>query len=54
MTHWQRGTLMDEQRSDFYQTLRKGIREWLAREGTTSKWAEYVLLVPDLFHLVCK
>ena len=34
---------MDEQKKDFYQKLRADI-----------KWAEYILLAPDLFHLLTK
>jgi len=40
--------------SDFYQDLRQRIRRWLDREGGANKWSEYVLLAPDLFHLLCK
>jgi len=40
---------------DFYQKLRKKIREWLkSDEGKTSKFAEYLMFAPDLFHLLCK
>jgi len=45
---------MEDQSGDFYQTLRKRISDWLEREGGTHKWAEYILLAPDLFHLLCK
>ncbi|NQV14591.1 DUF1232 domain-containing protein [bacterium] len=40
---------------DFYQKLRNDIREWLqTKTGKSSKWSEYVLLAPDLFHLLAK
>lgn len=39
---------------DFYQTLRKKIKDWETKEGANHKWAEYILLAPDLFHLLCK
>jgi Uncharacterized conserved protein len=40
---------------DFYQKLRIKFKEWLATdEGQTSKWAEYLMFAPDLFHLLCK
>jgi uncharacterized membrane protein YkvA (DUF1232 family) len=39
---------------DFYQTLRSKIKEWETKEGANHKWAEYILLAPDFFHLLCK
>ncbi|MFZ5597528.1 MAG: YkvA family protein [Bacillota bacterium] len=46
---------MPDQRMDFYQQLRCKISDWLATEdGRKSKWADYILLAPDLFHLLCK
>ena len=40
---------------DFYQKLRKKMREWLkSDEGKTNKFAEYLMFAPDLFHLLCK
>ncbi len=46
---------MDARHEDFYQALRKRIRKWLdTRQGAESRWAEYVLFAPDLFHLLCK
>lgn len=46
---------MSDRKSDFYQRLRTGIRDWLAtEEGSANRWAEYLLLAPDLFHLLCK
>ncbi len=40
---------------DFYQKLRTDIRKWLqTKTGKSSKWSEYVLLAPDLFHLLAK
>jgi uncharacterized membrane protein YkvA (DUF1232 family) len=41
-------------RGDFYRTLRQRVRRWTASaEGRANPWAEYVLLAPDLFHLLC-
>ncbi|MCK5857077.1 MAG: DUF1232 domain-containing protein [Bacteroidales bacterium] len=41
--------------ADFYQKLRTIIRKWEnKREGRKSKWLEYILLAPDLFHLLTK
>jgi uncharacterized membrane protein YkvA (DUF1232 family) len=40
---------------DFYQQLRTEIRDWLeTKTGRSSKWSEYLLVAPDLFHLLCK
>ena len=44
----------DQQNLDFYQQLRGRIKEWETKEGTDHTWAEYILLAPDLFHLLCK
>jgi len=46
---------LDPQHSDFYQKLRTKIRTWIqSKEGSSSTWTEFVLLAPDLFHLLCK
>lgn len=46
---------MDEQKKDFYQKLRADIKKWLdERKATDNKWTEYILLAPDLFHLLTK
>jgi len=46
---------MDEQKKDFYQKLRADIKKWLDEKKTTdNRWAEYILLTPDLFHLLTK
>ena len=51
----QNGGSMDQHHYDFYQNLRSRIREWLnTKNGSTSTWAEYLMLAPDLFHLLCK
>ena len=40
---------------DFYQKMRADIRNWLqSKTGRSSKWSEYILLAPDLFHLFAK
>ncbi|UWG96638.1 DUF1232 domain-containing protein [Dehalobacter sp. DCM] len=40
---------------DFYQSLRKKIKDYFAsEEGKTNQYAEYILIAPDLFHLLCK
>ena len=45
---------MAQQTDDFYQALRKRIRAWLESGGGSSKWAEYIMLAPDILHLLCK
>lgn len=45
---------MSERRDDFYQHLRSRIREWLDRGGTSSRWSDYVMVGPDLLHLLYK
>ncbi len=40
--------------NDFYQKLRRNIKTWLSKEGKEHRWAEYILLAPDLFHLILK
>ena len=44
-----------ERNADFYQKLRTIIRKWENKpEGRKSKWVEYILLAPDIFHLLTK
>ncbi len=43
------------QHRDYYVKLRARFRNWaVSRYGRHSKWAEYLLFAPDLFHLLCK
>ena len=46
--------MSEQQNRDFYQQLRCRIKEWEIKEGANHTWAEYILLAPDLFHLLCK
>lgn len=40
---------------DFYQKMRLDIREWVqTKTGKENQWSEYLLLAPDLFHLLAK
>lgn len=44
-----------EPNDDFYQSLRKRILDWAnSKEGKTSQWTQYLLAVPDVFHLLVK
>lgn len=46
---------MDKQQQDFYEKIRKQVREWCASEdGRNNEYVEYLLVAPDLFHLLCK
>lgn len=47
--------IVDDNNLDFYHSLRKRVVEWAqSQEGQNNKWAEYILIVPDLFYLLCK
>jgi len=39
---------------DFYQQMRDSIRVWIKGKGGNYKFADYLLVAPDLFHLLCK
>jgi len=46
---------MDQKQQDFYQSLRTTISEFLNTEKAKNyQWTEYLLLAPDLFHLLVK
>ena len=46
---------MSDRNHDFYQRLRGQIRDWLDSEtGKSNQWSEYLLVAPDLFHLLWK
>lgn len=46
---------MEDNHMDFYRQLRDKITNWLqSNDGKNHKWAEYLMLVPDMFHLLCK
>lgn len=44
---------MDKKQKDFYLKIRKDIKKWLDANAD-NQWAEYILLAPDLFHLLIK
>ncbi len=44
---------MDKKHQDFYRRIRKDISKWLEK-NSSNKWAEYILLAPDLFYLLTK
>ncbi len=46
---------MDESQKDFYQKLRIRIKAWMQKKSNReSRWAEFILLAPDLFHLLTR
>lgn len=46
---------MQAKEQDFYQKLRDKMRHWLnSKAAKVSRWSEYLLWAPDLFHLLCK
>jgi len=47
---------VDSQHRDFYQTLRTRIREFIDSEdgAAAAKYTDYLLLAPDLFHLLIR
>lgn len=45
---------MSESESDFFKELREKVRRWASGEGKQSRWIDYLLLAPDLFHLLVK
>lgn len=45
---------LSKRNEDFYQRFRVRIQEWLAGKGKNYKYADYLLVGPDLFHLMCK
>ena len=46
---------MDSKQSDFYHKLRNDVKEWAEKKvGSENRWLEYILVAPDLFHLLTK
>ncbi|MFC2083635.1 YkvA family protein [Bacteroidota bacterium] len=46
---------MNGKELDFYMRIRKDIKKWVDKNvGKDSKWSGYILLAPDIFHLLCK
>lgn len=46
--------MLPHRQLDFYQEMRSSIRAWLSTEGHNYRFADYLLAVPDLFHLLCR
>jgi uncharacterized membrane protein YkvA (DUF1232 family) len=45
---------MNEEQKDFYKKLRNEVVVWINTNGKDNKWADYILLAPDIFHLLIK
>ena len=46
---------MDIKQQEFYKKLRRDVQIWLDKHlDKKSRWSEYILAAPDLFHLICK
>jgi uncharacterized membrane protein YkvA (DUF1232 family) len=41
-------------RDDFYRSLRRRIRDWLAGKGKAYRYADMLWVAPDLLHLLCR
>ena len=39
---------------DFYQSLRTNIRSWLSKKRKGFKYADLLLVAPDIFHVLCR
>ncbi len=47
--------MVEDQNYDFYQSIRNKIHSWMqTEEGKDNRWADYILAVPDVFHLLVK
>lgn len=45
---------MDVRTDDFYKALRQKIQRFLKEKGPGFKYADYLLVAPDLLHLMCR
>lgn len=46
---------MNQEHKDFYQKIRLQVKNWIQKKSNRDyRWAEFVLLAPDIFHLLCK
>jgi uncharacterized membrane protein YkvA (DUF1232 family) len=43
-----------EEKKEFYKRIRKKIDKWAEKKGYKSKHISYIILAPDLFHLLCR
>lgn len=45
---------LEKKDRDFYQALRRRIREWLEDKGKPAAYADYLLFAPDMVHLLSR
>lgn len=45
---------MSKNSKDFYQVLRRRIAQWLQKQGAGFRYAQFLILAPDLFHLLTR
>ena len=46
---------LDPKQEDFYKKLRDDVKIWLNKNlDRDNKWADFILIAPDIFHLLCK
>lgn len=45
---------MKQREKDFYFKLRKQVSKWIEENSGNNKYADYIMLAPDLFHLLVK
>jgi uncharacterized membrane protein YkvA (DUF1232 family) len=43
---------LEKRYDDFYQKLRKRMRHWVESTGQDHRWAELLMIAPDIFHLM--
>lgn len=46
--------LPERKHRDFYRNLRDKLDEWLQEKKIGGKYTKFLLLAPDIFHLLCK
>jgi len=46
---------LNPSQQDFYKKLRSDVKTWLNKNlDKKNEWSDYILIAPDLFHLMCK
>lgn len=46
--------LANKTHNDFYKNIRKKVDNWIQNRRGASKYSKYILLAPDMFHLLCR